>query len=114
VNLQVDGPAPLGDRPENQAATKQLDGASVPSFSPADDSPDTPTGVPSRAELPAYVVVLITRYGMPRRKVYLDLGHARAAVARARGKGLPAWLVLCELVPVQADLDLDLDHEVGS
>jgi hypothetical protein len=50
---------------------------------------------------------MITRFGMPRRKVYLDLGHARAAVARSRGKGLDAWLILCELRPVTADLDLD-------
>jgi hypothetical protein len=48
---------------------------------------------------------MITRYGMPRRKVYLDLGHARKAVARARAQGRPAWLVLCELRPVVADLD---------
>jgi hypothetical protein len=53
------------------------------------------------------MVLLITRYGMLRRKVYLDLGHARAAVARARGNGQPASLVLCELIPVT-----DLDGEV--
>jgi hypothetical protein len=55
--------------------------------------------------IPGYVVLLITRYGMPRRKVYLDLGHARKAVARAQGQGRPAWLALCELRPVVADLD---------
>jgi hypothetical protein len=47
---------------------------------------------------------MITRNGTPRRKVYLDLGHARTAVARARGKGLDAWLVLCELRAVAGDL----------
>jgi hypothetical protein len=57
--------------------------------------------------IPGYVVLMITRYGMPRRKVYLDLGHARTAVARARDNGQRARLVLCELTPVQADLDLD-------
>jgi hypothetical protein len=62
---------------------------------------------PTAANLPGYVVLMITRFGMPRRKVYLDLGHARAAVARSRGKGFDAWLILCELRPVAGDLDLD-------
>jgi hypothetical protein len=65
-----------------------------PSLSPAND-------------IPAYVVLLTTRYGMPRRRVYLDLGSARTAVARAHAKGLPAELVLVKLEAVQADLDLD-------
>jgi hypothetical protein len=30
----------------------------------------------SLPNLPGYVVLMITKYGMPRRKVYLDLGHA--------------------------------------
>ncbi len=62
---------------------------------------------PSLPNLPGYVVLMITRAGMPSRKVYLDLGHARAAVARARGKGQAAWLVLCRLEPVPGDLDVD-------
>jgi hypothetical protein len=53
------------------------------------------------------VVILITKYGMPGRKVYLDLGHARAAVQRAEAKSQPAELVLVRLVPVAADLNLD-------
>jgi hypothetical protein len=60
--------------------------------------------LPPAADIPAYVVLLITRTGMPRRKVYLDLGHAREAVARAEAKGQPARLVLCELTPVPGDL----------
>jgi hypothetical protein len=67
--------------PENPAATKQPDGASLPN-------------------IPGYAVLLITRYGMSRRKVNSDLGHARAAVARARGNGQQAWLVLCKLISV--------------
>jgi hypothetical protein len=64
------------------------------------------TMIPTAADnLPGCAVVMITKYGMPRRKVYLDLGHARAAVARIRGRGGAAWLVLAELKPVQADLD---------
>jgi hypothetical protein len=63
------------------------------------------TSLPNGADnRPDYVVLMITRYGIPRRRVYLDLGAARAAVARARGKGQQAWLVLCELTPVAADL----------
>jgi hypothetical protein len=57
--------------------------------------------------IPSYVVLMITKYGMPRRKVYLNLGQARTAVARARDNGQQARLVLCELTPVQADLDVD-------
>jgi hypothetical protein len=71
---------------DDQVATTQLAASSLPS-------------------IPGYVVLLITRYGMPRRKVYLDLGHARKAVERARAQGRQAWLVLCELRPVSADLD---------
>jgi hypothetical protein len=67
----------------------------------ADDDSGVGISLPS---LPGYVVLMITRHGMPRRKVYLDLGHARTAVARARGKGLDAWLVLCELRAVAGDL----------
>jgi hypothetical protein len=55
---------------------------------------------------PAYVVV-VSPYGNPRRRVYLSLNHAAAAVARARGKGRSCWMVLCELRPVVADLDPD-------
>jgi hypothetical protein len=57
--------------------------------------------------IPAFVVLLITRYGRPRRRVYLDLGAARDAVERANAKSLQARLVLCELTAVTADLDLD-------
>jgi hypothetical protein len=56
---------------------------------------------------PAYVAVVVSPYGNPRRRTYLSLHHAAAAVARARGKGQQAWLVLCELRPVQAVLHLD-------
>jgi hypothetical protein len=61
--------------------------------------------VPRLPEIPAYVVLMIIRDGTPRRKVYLDLGHARAAVERTRKRGLLAELVLVRLVPVTGDLD---------
>jgi hypothetical protein len=79
---------------ENQAATKQLDATILPRT--ADN-------------LPGYVVLLVTRYGTPRRRVYLDLGAARTAVARARGKGLHAELVLAKLEAVAAGLDIDAE-----
>ena len=85
MSLEVEGPAPK-DRPKSvnpSAATNRQ---------------------PIASSLPGYVVLMITRNGTPRRKVYLDLGHARTAVARARGKGLDAWLVLCELRAVAGDL----------
>jgi hypothetical protein len=83
------GPTPQGQpSPDNQAAATPLNASSLPS-------------------IPGYVVIMVTRYGMPRRKVYLDLGHAGKAVARAQAQGRQAWLVLCELRPVVADLDLD-------
>jgi hypothetical protein len=82
-------------------------------------APSRRPGVPMESDsmailpnIPGYVVLMITRYGMPRRKVYLDLGHARPAVQRAEAKGQPARLILCELQPVAPDLDLD--GEVGS
>ena len=75
-------------------------------------APSQRPGVPMESDsmailpnIPAYVVLMITRYGMPRRKVYLDLGHARTAVSRAQAKGQQAELVLVRLTPVQADLD---------
>jgi hypothetical protein len=55
--------------------------------------------------IPAYVVLLVTKWGMPRRRVYLDLGSARAAVARANAKGQQASLILCELKAAAADID---------
>jgi hypothetical protein len=77
---------------ENQAAAKQLDASILPR---------------NADNLPGYVVLLVTRYGTPRRRVYLDLGAARTAVAKARGQGRHAELVLAKLEPVPADLDLD-------
>jgi hypothetical protein len=92
VPLEGAEPAPR-DRPAantHQAAAKPLDAAILPRATP---------------NIPGYVVLLITRYGRPNRRVYLDLGSARAAVAKARGRGQAAWLVLCQLTPVANDLD---------
>jgi len=56
--------------------------------------------------LPAYVVLAITRFGRPYRRLYLSLDHAQKAVERAKTQDRPARLVLCRLEPVVADLDL--------
>ena len=83
----------------------------VPRGRPGEETaPSDPTeaSLPPTADIaPAYIVVVVSPYGTPRRRPYLNLHHAAAAVARARGKGQQAWLVLCELRPVQADLELD-------
>jgi hypothetical protein len=94
VSLEVTEPAPEGDRPtsNDSAAATQADDQSL--WRAADN-------------LPSYVVLMTTRYGTPRRRVYLNLGAARTAVARARGKGLHAELVLAKLEAVAADLDID-------
>jgi hypothetical protein len=79
--------------------------------SPADETgpvPDTNWALGADTSLPnvpAYVVLMITKYGMPRRRVYLDLGAARTAVAKAHANNQPARLVLARLEPVAADLD---------
>jgi hypothetical protein len=54
----------------------------------------------------AYAVLLLTPAGKYRRRVFLSLHSATAAVQRAQDKGQPARMVLCKLVPVAADLDL--------
>lgn len=90
MSLEVEGPAPSGDRPEDQAATKQLN---APSLSAAADIAN------------AFVVVVVSPYGNPRRRVYLSLSHATKALQRAHKRGAPASMVLCRLVPVVADLD---------
>jgi hypothetical protein len=72
--------------------------AATPTIAKADSTP---------AEIAdAYCVLMITPYGKQLRRLYLSLHSATAAVQRAKLRGLPARLVLCQLVPVQADLDL--------
>jgi hypothetical protein len=54
----------------------------------------------------AFVVLVFTPAGQYRRRVFLSLHGATAAVQRARAKGQSARMVLRRLVPVTADLDL--------
>jgi hypothetical protein len=53
-----------------------------------------------------FVVVLHTPADQYRRRVYLSLHSAEKALARAQARGQRCWLVLCELRPVGADLEL--------
>jgi hypothetical protein len=62
---------------------------------------------------PAYIVIVVSPYGQPRRRPYLSLHSASQAVQRAHKRGLDADLVLCKLTPIGA-ADLDLDGEVAS
>jgi hypothetical protein len=57
------------------------------------------------ASASAFVVVVVSPYGQPRRRPYLSLHQASLAVQRAHAKGQRAWMVLCQLVPVTAELD---------
>jgi hypothetical protein len=52
----------------------------------------------------AYVVLVSTPTGNYRRRVFLSLHSATAAVQRARKKTQTAQLVLCRLQPVTAEL----------
>jgi hypothetical protein len=54
----------------------------------------------------AFAVVVVTPTGHYRRRIFLSLHSATAAVQRARAKSQPVRMVLCKLVPVAADLDL--------
>jgi hypothetical protein len=89
MSLEVEGPAPPGDRPEDAAAGKQLIDASIVS---------TPR---------AYCVIMATPYGKERQRVFLSLHSAVQAVERTRKRGLQAELILVKLVPVTGDLDVD-------
>jgi hypothetical protein len=65
---------------------------------------DFPTG---RSACAKYVVLVVTRAHKYRRRVFLSLHSAAAAVQRAQAKGQPARLMLCQQVPVAADFKLD-------
>jgi hypothetical protein len=74
---------------------------------PSPDNPAATTQLPDRDSLvdfvPAYLAIMVDRFGTPRRRPYMNLHHAAAAVQRARAQGRQSRLVLCELRPVQAD-----------
>lgn len=64
---------------------------------------DFPAG---RSACTAYVVLVVTPAHKYRRRVFLSLHSATAAVQRAQAKGQPVRLILCQLVPVAADVNL--------
>jgi hypothetical protein len=52
-------------------------------------------------------VLAYTPYDRTYRRLFLSLQSAVQAVERTRKRGLHAELVLCKLVPVATDLDVD-------
>ena len=92
MSLEVTrGRLPKGETPspDNPAATTQADENSLVDY------------------VPAYLAVMVDRFGTPRRRAYMNLHHATKAVQRARAQGRQAWLILCKLEVVTADLDID-------
>ena len=77
---------------DNQAAAKQLDASILPR---------------ALDVAPAYIAVMVDRFGTPRRRPYLNFHHASKAVQRAQTQGRQAWLILCKLEPITASLDVD-------
>jgi hypothetical protein len=77
--------------------------ATQPPLSP-EHTAAAPTDVESACK--AFVVLLYTPDGKYRRRVFLSLHSATAAVQRAKAKGQPVRMVLCRLEPVAADLEL--------
>jgi hypothetical protein len=84
------------------AADEALEDGASPATAPHPD--DFPAG---RSVCVAYVVLVVTPAHKHRRRVFLSLHSASAAVQRAQAKGQPARLMLCQLVPATADLNLD-------
>jgi hypothetical protein len=83
------GLAPIQPSADNQVATTQPDGDSLPIDS-------------------AYCVLAFTPYDQPQRRHFLSLHSVVQAVQRARKRDLEAELILCRLVPVT-----ELDGEVA-
>jgi hypothetical protein len=81
---------------------------------PGQDGSETTTATDVNATLEpdiaaaceAFAVVVTTPTGHYRRRIFLSLHSATAAVQRSRAKSQPVRMVLCKLVPVAADLDL--------
>ena len=88
---------PAANGAANESRTDGVSPASVP------HPDDFPVG---RVACAAYVVLVVTPAHKYRRRVFLSLHSASAAVQRAQAKGQPARLMLCQLVPVAADVNL--------
>jgi hypothetical protein len=77
----------------------------------ADDDGRVSDSLPGAADIAdAYCVLAHTPYDRTYRRLFLSLHSAVQAVQRTRKRGLPAELILCRLMAVQA---VDLDGEVA-
>jgi hypothetical protein len=92
--------------PPNQVRRPRPHQETRPAEGPTTDTPSVPSTADIAAACQAYAVLLLTPAGKYRRRVFLSLHSATAAVQRAQDKGQRAHLVLCRLVPVAPDLDL--------
>jgi hypothetical protein len=93
VNLEVAGPAPPGDRPESQAATKPLDNSSLaPLTDPLDEIARHVDGT--------FVLVVKVAGGKYRRRCFLSAASAEKAARNALEAGHNATVYLAELKPL--------------
>jgi hypothetical protein len=92
--------------PPNQVRGPRPSQETRPAEGPTTDTQSTAWTAIERATA-AYAVLVTTPAGKYRRRVFLSLHSATAAIQRAQAKGQPAELVLGKLVPVAADINLD-------
>jgi hypothetical protein len=92
MSLEVEGPAPPGDRSESRAAAKPLDN---PSLVPADPRDDLAKHVDG-----TFVLVVKVTGGKYRRRCFLSVASAERAARRALDAGSIAYVYLCELKPL--------------
>jgi hypothetical protein len=79
----------------------------APSVAPSGPLPVlAPLDVDIASACTAYMVLLVSHNGRYLRKPYLSLRSAQQALQRANDRGQQAWLVLCRLEPITADLEL--------
>jgi hypothetical protein len=92
--------------PPNQVRRPRPHPETRPAEGPTTDRPSLPPETDIAMACQAYAVLLLTPAGKYRRRVFLSLHSATAAVRRAQDKGQPVHMVLCSWTPVAADLDL--------
>jgi hypothetical protein len=93
MSTQVERPAPPGDRPEFQAATKQLDKAILtPAADPLDELAAHVDGT--------FVVVVHLTGDKYRRRCFLTTKAAERAARNAQAAGHNAEIYLAELKPL--------------
>jgi hypothetical protein len=93
MNPQVEGPAPPGDRPEDQAATKQLDKRILtPVADPLDELAAHVDGT--------FVVVVHVTGDKYRRRCFLTTKAAERAARNAQAAGHNARVYMAQLKPL--------------